>query len=216
MILDHTLYLVTDPAMTATRTLTSVVREAVAGGVTLVQVRDKAAAPRQLARVVTQLREAGVTVPIIINDSVQAVQLCDADGVHLGQSDAHPQSARETLGDNAIIGLSTTTAEQVKAAAELPTGTVDYLGVGPVWATGTKLDHDDPVGIAGISAMVAGAGSLPCVAIGGVQPGVRARQLRGLGLAGICVVSAICAAPHPRAAAEQLRKDWGADPEREQ
>lgn len=207
-MIDLSLYLVTDPELTADTGLTTVVRQAVAGGVSVVQVRDKTADVQGLRDQVAQLRRAGVWVPIIVNDSVEGA--IGADGVHLGQGDADPVRARQVLGPQAIIGLSVTSVQQAQAALRLPAGTLDYLGVGPVWPTATKPDHAPALGMAGVREVVTWAGGLPCVAIGGVTTGPRLQSLRGTGVVGVCVVSAICAAPDPQAAAAELRTEWKA------
>lgn len=203
------LYLATDPELTRSRGLATVVAQAVAGGVSTVQIRDKHADDDALVHTVAEVRRAGVTVPILVNDSVAAA--AHADGVHLGQSDADPVRARRELGPAAVIGLSVSDAEQLHGAAALPPGTLDYLGVGPVWATATKPDTATPLGPDGVAELAA-ATALPMFAIGGITPGERVRALRGLGLAGICVVSAVCAAPDPRAAAHDLLGEWEGSP----
>ena len=209
MSVDYSLYLVTDPEMSARLGLARVVEQAVLGGVTLIQVRAKGADVAAVSRQVREIRDVVSTVPVIVNDSVQAAVESGADGVHLGQSDGDPVQARAALGPSGVVGLSVSTTSEIDAARRLPVGTLDYLGVGPVWATGTKANAAQPLLPHGIARLVHAAEPLACVAIGGVtRP--RVAQLRGLGLAGICVVSAICAADDPRAAAEELRQEWEA------
>lgn len=205
--LDYSLYLVTDAQMCGQRGLADVVAQAVHGGVTLVQVRAKGAEVGTFLRQVQAIRDVVPTVPIIVNDSVPAAVESGADGVHLGQSDGDPVRARAVLGPSRVIGLSVSTVEEVEAARRLPAGTLDYVGVGPVWATNTKADAAGPLRPEGVARLVEVAQPISCVAIGGVSRS-RVRELRGLDLAGICVVSAICAATDPLAAAEDLRREW--------
>ena len=123
------------------------------------------------------------------------------DGVHLGQSDLPVDAARKILGPEGIIGLSVYTPEEAREAEQLG---ADYLGVGPVFPTSTKLDADPVMNPAQLRAVTA-AVRLPVVAIGGIHAG-NIRQLEGTGLAGVAVVSAICAAADPARAAESIRQ----------
>ncbi len=201
---DLSLYLVTDPRQTAARGLVETVAQAVAGGVTIVQLRDPLAKGRQMmdeARaLVALLRPLGI--PLIINDRVDVAVAADADGVHLGQSDMAPADARALLGPDRILGLSVGTPQKL-AASDL-TG-VDYVGTGPIQPTGTKSDADAPIGIAGFAAM-RGMISLPIVGIGGIDAAIAADVIRA-GADGIAVVSAICAASDVSAAARRLREE---------
>ncbi|MGD8149778.1 thiamine phosphate synthase [Ornithinimicrobium sp. Y1694] len=219
-MLDLTLYLVTDSRMTQRHGLDATVRGAVAGGASVVQLRDPDASDDEfvaLGRLVLgALRPSGV--PLILNDRVHLVEAVGAQGAHVGQSDLDPVEAREILdrgvqggavgGDapRPYLGLSCTTLEQVEAAQRLPAGTVDYLGLGPGWATRTKADHKEPLGVEGITRLAAAA-TLPTVAIGGIDV-ERAGLLRGCGTDGIAVVSAICAAEDPESASRSLREVW--------
>lgn len=192
------LYLVTDPIMCADLGLVETVRRAVAGGVTMVQLRDKLATTQErvtLARALMQVLD-GTGVPLIINDDVEAALASGADGAHIGQSDGSPERARALLGSDRILGLSCETAERVAAAKGMD---VDYLGLGPVFATGSKADHEQPTGLAGLAALVA-ATDLPTVAIGGLKAS-HVNEVLATGADGLCVVSAICGQADPQAAA---------------
>jgi thiamine-phosphate diphosphorylase len=195
---DLRLYLVTDPALCAQMGVVETVRRAVAGGVTMVQLRDKYATTPQrteLARALMDvLKSTGVS--LIVNDDIEAAVLSGADGAHIGQGDVSPHRARALLGPDRILGLSCETLQTVAAAKHAP---VDYLGLGPVFATGTKSDHKHPIGMAGLATLVA-ATQFPNVAIGGLNPDHSARVL-ATGADGMSVVSAICGQPDPRAAA---------------
>jgi thiamine-phosphate pyrophosphorylase len=202
-VFDLSLYLVTDPAMVARRGLVATVLAAVDGGVTLVQLRDKQAGEAEFERdaslLLAALRPQGV--PLIINDRPAIARAIGADGVHVGQGDGDPRRVRDLIGEDMILGLSAATPEEFAA---IPAGVVDYLGVGPVFATGTKPDHDPPLGVEGLRALMPRA-PLRCVAIGGIGL-ASAAAVKATGVEGIAVVSAICAAEDPRLAARLLKE----------
>ncbi|NAZ86676.1 thiamine phosphate synthase [Kineococcus indalonis] len=205
---DPSLYLVTDTALCGARGVPAVVGEAVAGGATAVQVRGKGVGDRELLALVRAVQEVlrGTGVPVIVDDAVDVALVAGADGVHLGQSDLPAEDARRLLGPGPLLGLSVSSAREVLAA---PAGVVDHFGVGPVRATATKTDAAAPLGLDGVREVVRAAAGTPCVAIGGITAADLA-GLRAAGAAGACVVSAVCAAPDPRAAAAQLRSAWDA------
>ncbi|WP_432546760.1 thiamine phosphate synthase [Kineococcus sp. SYSU DK004] len=207
---DPSLYLVTDTALCGDRGVVDTVRAAVAGGVSAVQVRAKDAADRELLELVRRVRDAlaGTGVALLVDDAVDVALLAGADGVHLGQSDLPAEEVRRLVGPDLLLGLSVSDVAGVRAA---PAGALDYLGVGPVWATPTKPLAAPPLGPGGVREVVAAAAerALPCVAIGGVH-GHNVEQLRGLGLAGTCTVSEVCAAEDPAAAAAGLLARWRA------
>lgn len=197
---DLSLYVIVGPDATAGRDVTSVALAAVRGGATMVQLRYKAGASEvmQSAReVIEVLRPTGV--PVIINDRVDLARSLGAQGVHLGQHDASPAEARQVLGEDAIVGLSITSPGQVE---NIDTSVVDYLGVGPVFPTGSKPDAAPPMGLELLS-RIAGLVRLPVAAIGGVNESNAVGVIRA-GADGLAVVSAICSAPDPEAAARAL------------
>lgn len=204
MSLDLSLYLVTDTKQCADRGVAGVVRQAIAGGVTVVQVRDHDASGRGLAALTRAVIDAadGSGVPVIVDDRLDVALAAGAAGVHVGQSDLDPRDCRRIAGPDFIIGHSVSTLDQLTEANELA-GTVDYLGVGAVFATATKPDHSTPLGVAGLGELVA-ASVLPTVAIGGINE-ANSADIIGTGVGGIAVVSAICAAADPQAAARALR-----------
>jgi thiamine-phosphate pyrophosphorylase len=199
---DLSIYLVTDPALCGDRLLDTVLA-AVHGGATVVQLRNKHAPDAALIEQGRALRAAlaGSGVPLIVNDRIAVAAAIGADGVHVGQADAGIEAARTALGPEAIIGLSIQTGAHARAAAGLP---VDYVGIGPVFATATKPDHAMPLGFDGLAA-VRSATDLPAVAIGGLTadhvPGVL-----DAGCEGLAIVSAICGAADPGAAAAGFRR----------
>lgn len=198
---DLSVYLVTDPRLTAQRGLVETVSQAVAGGVTIVQLRDPDAKGRALVEaaraLVALLRPLGI--PLIVNDRVDVALAADADGVHLGQDDMEPGPARAQLGPDRILGLSVGTPAEL-AISDL--SSVDYVGVGPVRATGTKADAGSAIGLEGLAAMRKRI-PLPVVGIGGLDAALAADVIRA-GADGVAVVSALCAAPDVTAAARRL------------
>jgi len=197
---DLSLYLVVGPDATAGRDVTSVALAAVRGGATMVQLRYKTGTSEilQSAReVIELLRPTGV--PVIINDRVDLARALGAQGVHLGQDDTAPADARGVLGEDSIVGLSITDPAQLKNVD--PT-IVDYLGVGPVFETGSKPDAAPPLGLETF-ARIAGGVRLPVAAIGGINESNAANVIRA-GADGLAVISAICAADNPEEAARTL------------
>jgi len=143
------------------------VQKLVEGGAEIIQLRDKHASPKDFyefareALIIARKRN----VKIIINDRVDIALALKADGVHLGQDDLPPESARVILGDRAIIGFSTHNLKQVVNAINLP---IDYLAIGPVYATRTKENPEEIVGLEGVNEVRKAVGDFPLVAIGGI------------------------------------------------
>jgi thiamine-phosphate diphosphorylase len=200
------LYLVTDTALCAPLGVVETVRRAVAGGVSMVQLRDKDATTDQRIALAVALKHVlhGTNVPLIVNDDLEAATASQADGAHIGQSDISPQKARALLGPDRILGLSCETPEHVIAANAAP---VDYLGLGPVFATGTKSDHAAPIGLQGLAEMIAMT-HLPAVAIGGLNA-AHVSDVSAAGADGMSVVSAICGQDDPQAAARLFQTRMG-------
>lgn len=197
------LYLVTDQGSAGSRTIADVVAAAVQGGVTCVQLREKQLNTRdfvaQAMAMKALLQPHGI--PLVINDRIDVALACGAQGVHLGQSDMPVAQARRLLPSEVFIGWSVETMDDVARSASLP---VDYLGVSPIHATPTKTDTQKPWGLDGLR-RVRSATALPLVAIGGIHAD-NARAVLSAGADGLALVSAICAAHDPRAAAAELRK----------
>ena len=198
-------YLVTQSNRSAGRDTEAVVEAALAGGVDAVQLREKGASDARRYEVGKRLREltADAGVPLIVNDRVDIAAAIDADGVHLGQSDLPVAVARDRLGDDAIVGRSTSTVEQAEAAAAAG---ADYLGVGAVYGTRTKdvPDAKDRIGTERVGE-IARAVDLPVIGIGGIDAD-NAGAVAAAGAAGVAVVSAITAAEDPEAATAALRE----------
>ncbi len=203
------LYLVTDNALMQGRSLADVVAAAIQGGVSCVQLREKNLAAREFLAQAILLKSllAKHQVPLVINDRIDIALACGAHGVHLGQSDLPVEAARKLLPPEVFIGWSVESMADVRQSASLP---LDYLGVSPIFATPTKVDTKSSWGLDGL-AKIRARTDLPLVAIGGIHEG-NAREVLRAGADGLAVVSAICAANDPLAAASRLRllcdDDW--------
>lgn len=199
-LVDVSLYLVTDRPLANGRRLAEVVRSAVAGGVTCVQLREKDATTREfiaLAReLVATLQPLGV--PLIINDRVDVALAVGAAGVHLGQGDMTLADARRLM-PQGVIGVSVESAADARAAEA---GGADLVAASPVFATPTKTDTAPALGLAGL-AEIRAATRLPLVTIGGMNEKTVEAVIRA-GADGVAVVSAIMAADSPEAAAARL------------
>jgi len=169
------------------------VRQLVAAGVRLIQIREKAASSRDFFEAVKDSLEIarGSGVTILVNDRVDIALATGADGVHLGQDDLSAVDARKILGHGARIGLSTHNLEQAKAAAALP---VDYIAIGPVFATTTKLRPAPVVGLQGVADVRKAIGDLPLVAIGGITR-EKFRSVLDAGADSVAVISGILSDP---------------------
>lgn len=200
--LDLSLYLVLDPRGCAGRDLVAVAEAAAAGGATIVQFRDKTAETRALVETARRLKEvlAPHGVPLIVNDRVDVALAAGADGVHVGQADMDPADARRLIGDDAILGL---TVRAMPEARAVPHDAVDYVSIGGVFKTATKDNPDPPIGVDGLRRLAA-AIDVPKVAIAGITAD-KAAGVIAAGVDGVAVVSAVCAAADPRAAAAELK-----------
>ena len=201
MNFDLSLYLVTDRPLSGGRDMAWIVREAVAGGVTMVQLREKDCSTSEFITLARELKTAlqPLGTPLIINDRVDVALAVDADGVHIGQSDMPYSTARALLGKDKIIGLSVETMDEVIAANALD---VDYIGISPVYATPTKTDTLTPFGLEGIDEVMH-LSHHRCVAIGGMNRDTIGEVI-ARGVEGVAVVSAIVAADSPREASAEL------------
>ncbi|MEL4358368.1 MULTISPECIES: thiamine phosphate synthase [unclassified Luteococcus] len=203
-----TCYLVTDTGICGgPEAVVRTVLAAVQNGATFVQVRDPDLPDDgflELSRAV--VRAVAGRVPVVLNDRVHLVGPAGADGAHIGQGDLPPVEARAVLGPDAILGLSVEQRSHVEAANRLPAGTLDYLGIGPVWAQQTKPNAAPPIGPDGL-AELARLNLLPSVAIGGVGGPGRVAPVKPSG-AGMAIVSAICGADDPGAATAAILREW--------
>ncbi len=196
------LYLVTDEAAKCRHSLLETVQRAVDGGVTIVQYRSTNPDAGTCYREALPIRDflASRGVPFIVNNRIDLALALDADGVHIGQRDLPVPAVRAMIGPDRILGLSVSNADQLRA---VDAALVDYLGMGPVFPTISKLNAPPVLGVDGFAAL-ASQSPLPVVAIGGLDA-ERARLVRATGAAsGIAVVSAICGTEDPEAAARAL------------
>lgn len=195
------LIVITDPDCGEGREIVEVARAALRGGAPALQLRGKDQPAREqaaLARaVLAETRAAGAL--LFVNDRLDVALAAGADGVHLGQDDLPLEAARRIVSPGFLIGISTETAELARAAER---GGADYVGVGPVYATGSKADAGEAVGCARI-AEVAAAVSIPIVGIGGIGADNAAEVVRA-GAAGIAVISAVMRAADPERAVRDL------------
>ena len=199
---DLLLYLCTDRLLAMGRPITQSVEQAIQGGVTMVQLREKDASTRDFYQIALEVQ--AVTrrhgIPLAVNDRLDIALAIGADGVHLGQSDMPLEVARRLVGSRMFIGISAATAESALAAQKAG---ADYIGAGPVYPTGSKDDAGDAIGIAQLAA-VCGAVSIPVVAIGGISAG-NTPGIMESGADGIAVISAILSQPDITLAARALR-----------
>jgi thiamine-phosphate pyrophosphorylase len=196
------LYVITDSALSRSRSTVDVVRAAIAGGATAIQLRDKAASTRGLVETGLQLRELtrAAGVKLIVNDRADVALAIDADGVHVGQDDLPATIARRIVGTGKIVGVSAATPDEARQAER---DGADYIGIGSVFATGSKSDAGTPIGTARL-AEVARSVRIPAVAIGGIHAS-NAADCIAAGALGVSVISAVVSAPDVEAAARELR-----------
>ncbi|KQV65307.1 thiamine phosphate synthase [Rhizobium sp. Root1220] len=203
---DLSLYLVLDPELCAGIGMVETARAAVAGGATIVQLRDKHAGTAMLIETGRALKAvlSGTGAKLIINDDVEAAIAIGADGLHIGQEDMDARTARTRIGADMILGLS---VETEALAAAVDPAIVDYAGIGPVFATPTKADHKQPIGFDGLARLVELC-PVPSVAIGGLKASHVPRAFAA-GADGLAVVSAICGMADPEAATRLIAENIG-------
>jgi thiamine-phosphate pyrophosphorylase len=198
---DPALYLVTDHELAAGRPLDEIVGQALAGGATMVQLREKQSSTKEWVELAVGLRRLtrASGAPLIVNDRVDVALAAEADGVHLGQKDMPADVARRLIGTQRILGVTVADTDQ---ACQAQRDGADYLGCNAVFDTPTKGDTGSPLGLDGLHRLV-DASALPVFAIGGVRA-ENAAAVMATGVAGVAVASAIMAARDPRRAAEEL------------
>lgn len=207
-MIDLSLYLVLDPELCGGAAgMVETARQAAQNGATVVQLRAPDWKKRQWLETALELKRvlAPFAVPLIINDQVDVALAVDADGVHVGQGDLPAAVVRRLIGPDKWLGLSVTNRDEL---AKVPADGVDYLGIGPIFPTGTKKDAAPVTGLAALAAMVA-LTDLPVVAIGGIQAGSCGGVFEA-GADGVAVVSAICGKDDPARATAGLREEIAA------
>ena len=197
--IDLSLYLVTDNSENEEKFLKTI-QEAILGGVSVVQIREKTAETLEFYNLALKVKEitAKYNVPLIINDRVDVALAIDADGVHVGQSDMPCDITRKLIGENKILGVSAATNEEAKKAEK---DGADYIGTGAIFPTATK--DDAPSVTKKDLTDIANSINIPVVAIGGITI-ENAKELKDTGIAGLSVVSAIMSAENPKKASEKL------------
>jgi thiamine-phosphate pyrophosphorylase len=210
-MLDLRLYALVDPERANGRALDDLAQRVVAGGATLVQLRDKHGTTRRLVEEARAIKQAlgASSVALLVNDRVDVALAAGADGVHVGQDDMTVADARRLLGDRAIIGLSVKTVAQ---AREAPVDLLDYVAIGGVFATTSKDNPDPPVGTDGLRAIAAAVraraakltAKLPIAAIAGIDRR-NAGDVIAAGADGVAVISALSMTADPTEAARDLR-----------
>jgi len=207
MKVDVRLNAIVDPERANGRSLSELTRLVVAGGATLIQLRDKQGATRQMIEEARAIKAAlaGTGVPLVVNDRVDVALVAGADGVHLGQEDMRVEDARRLLGHDAIIGLSIKTVVLANGA---PLEHLDYVGVGGVYATTSKDNPNKPMGVNGLRDIVgafrARKRDLPVCGIAGIDAS-NAAPVIVAGADGVAVISALSMKSDPEAAARELR-----------
>lgn len=197
---DYSLYLCTDRELMSTSTLEEAVEQAIKGGATVIQLREKDSSSKEFYETACSIKKITekYKVPLIINDRADIALAVDAEGVHVGQSDLPPLAVRNIIGKDKIVGVSAHNVEQAVKAYEEG---ADYIGVGAMYATNTKKNAE-VTGIEGLRKIRANV-SIPIVAIGGINE-KKVLNFKGTGIDGIAVVSAVIAKPDIKEAASVL------------
>ncbi len=194
------LYGITDRTWLNGRTLADVVEDSIKGGVSFLQLREKELAYDEFLKEAFEIKALTdkYKIPFVINDNIDVALACNADGVHVGQTDMQAGRVRRLIGDDKILGVSVQTVEEAKIAID---NGADYLGVGAMFPTSTKLD----AGVMSMDALkkVCDSVSIPVVAIGGINE-TNMLKLKGTHIAGVSIISAIYAKPDIFAASKQL------------
>lgn len=202
--IDYSIYLVTDRDLMSTKTLEEAVEQAIIGGCTLVQLREKDCSSLDFFNTAVKIKEITdkYNVPLLINDRLDIALAVDAAGVHVGQSDLPVSVVRKIIGEDKIIGISAGTLEE---ALQGQKDGADYLGVGAMYATGTKKDAN-PTSMEELK-KIREAVSLPIVVIGGINE-ERVKDFKGTGIDGLAIVSAIIAQEDIAEAAKKIKSDF--------
>ena len=200
--IDYSVYLVTDHRDKTDEEFLNIIEEAIKGGTSIVQLREKTASTKDFYKLALKVKEitSKYDVPLLINDRIDIALAIDSDGVHIGQDDMPADIAREIIGDDKILGVSASTVEEAKKAQM---DGADYIGSGAVFPTSTK-DDADSVSKPQLKEIVDSI-DIPVVAIGGITL-ENANTLKDTGIAGFSVVSAIMSADNPREASQKLKE----------
>lgn len=202
-MIDWSLYLITDRKLAVKRSLVKIVQAAIAGGATILQLREKNRPTQEIIKFGLTLRKItkSLGIPLIVNDRPDIALAIEADGVHLGQEDMTAIMGRRLLGPRKIIGVTASNPHQAKKAQREG---ANYLGASDIFGTATKPDAGVPIGLKTLKAIVESV-SIPVVGVGGVNK-ENASQVIKQGAAGIAVISAIIGASDPKKATSELSK----------
>ena len=193
------LHVLTDREAAKPRSLGEIIEQAIQGGATVIQLRDKISSDHEMILFGQQiLRLTNRKIPLIVNDRIQVALALNAQGVHVGQKDMPADQVRKLIDPNMILGVSVSTVEQARQAES---DGANYLGVGPIFPTQTKTDADPPIGPGGL-ADIRKAVSLPIIAIGGIKKRNVAQVMQFAH--GIAVISAVLRAKNPLLATQKL------------
>lgn len=205
MFVDYSLYLVTDRGILKGRDIFEAVEEALIGGVTLLQLREKDVSSLDFFNIALKMKALAkkYNVPFIINDRLDIALAVDADGLHIGQSDLPLEVTRKLLGENKILGYSVGNLEEAIYGEKHG---ADYLGAGPIFPTGSKADAGSPIGVQGLTELKK-AVSLPIVGIGGISLS-NLKDVKKSGIEGISLISAILGRSDIQAASRELINAW--------
>lgn len=205
MHIDYSLYLVTDRGILQGRDLFKSVEDAIKGGVTLVQLREKDISSLDFYNIAVKLKKLvnSFNVPLIINDRLDIALAVDADGLHIGQEDLPIEVARKLLGPGKILGYSASTIEEAVYGEK---NGADYLGVGAVYATGSKSDAGEPIGIETLK-KVKERVSIPIVGIGGIGIS-NMEEVKATGIEGVSLISAILGSQDIEGTSRNLINLW--------
>ena len=200
--IDYSVYLVTDRRNKTDEEFLNIIEEAIKGGTTVVQLREKTASTKEFYELALKVKEitSRYDVPLLINDRIDIALAVDSEGVHIGQDDMPADIAREIIGEDMILGVSASTVEEAKKAEK---DSADYIGSGAVFPTATK-DDADSVSKDELKDIVDSI-DIPVVAIGGITV-ENANTLKDSGIDGFSVVSAIMSADDPREASRKLKE----------
>ena len=200
--IDYSVYLVTDRRNKTDDEFLNIIEEAIKGGTTIVQLREKTASTKEFYDLALKVKEitSRYGVPLLINDRIDIALAVGSEGVHIGQDDMPADIAREIIGEDKILGVSASTVEEAKKAE---IDSADYIGSGAVFPTSTK-DDADSVSKEELKEIVDSI-DIPVVAIGGITV-ENAHTLKGSGIAGFSVVSAIMSAEDPKEASGKLKE----------
>ncbi len=205
MTIDWRVYVITTTVPRLGRDHLAIAQAAITGGASALQFRDKTMNDSQFSATASRLLElTRGKIPLIVNDRVEIAATLGAEGVHVGQSDAAVQDVRRRLGASSVIGVSATSYDEALAACDCG---ADYIGVGPIFPTGSKADCTPPIGMHELE-RICHTVKLPIVAIGGINV-ANIRSIIDAGAAGAAVIAAVAEAEDMVEAVRKLREAWG-------